>query len=137
MRTLRTLAFLLLGLTASPTVLAQNGPEITVFKTYEDFEAKRGQDYERYSGYMHVMGKVTLFLYDRGEKEKVKCANIWGFRYKDALFRVDKRYEQPAKLMSYGRLCYYENGMAISRCCGTAPTGPISRSGPTATCPRT
>jgi len=86
--------------------------EITVYKTYGDLTAKSGQDFEHYRGYSHTMGAVTLILDDHGDKVKIKCADFWGFRYKDALFRVDKRFDQPAKLISKGRMCYYENGPA-------------------------
>lgn len=108
----RTLLFIVANLALIFSAHSQEDPEITVYETYEDFANKKGRNYDRYTAYMHIAGKVTLILMHNNEKEKVKCADIWGFRYKDALFRIDRRYEQPARLMNYGRICYYENGAA-------------------------
>ncbi|HRF79898.1 MAG TPA: hypothetical protein PL070_07400 [Flavobacteriales bacterium] len=97
----------------SITISAQDeGPEVTMFSTYEDFAAKNGRNYQYFTAFQQVMGKVNLLLQHNGEKEKLKCADIWGFRYRDALFRIDHRYEHPVKLISYGNMCYYENGPA-------------------------
>lgn len=87
-------------------------PEITVYKTYEDFNQKKGQDYDTYHSANSLGAKVTLVFIHKGDKVKVKCGDIWGFRYRDALYRTDTNYEMPVKLISFGRLCYYENGPA-------------------------
>ncbi|MCU0318596.1 MAG: hypothetical protein MUE88_00745 [Flavobacteriales bacterium] len=108
----RILLFILANVALIFSAHAQADPEITIYDTYEDFETKKGRDFDHYTSAMHVAGKVTLILLHNNEKVKIKCSDIWGFRYKDALFRIDHRYDQPAKLMSYGRICYYENGPA-------------------------
>lgn len=46
------------------------------------------------------------------KKVKIHCKDIWGFSYKDALFRIDKNYSQPARVASSGKIIYYENGIA-------------------------
>ena len=58
-------------------------------------------------------GNVRLFFIDQqGNKKKIACKNIWGFKYGDALFRTEPRSSQPARVMSLGEIVYYENGLA-------------------------
>lgn len=86
--------------------------QITVYRTYEDFQNKNGEEYEDYLGYSHSMGKVKLFFIKDKKEIKTHCKDIWGFIYKDAFFRIDKNYNQPARVISAGKIVYYENGIA-------------------------
>lgn len=86
--------------------------EITVFKTYEDFLSDKGETYEEYKNHIAVMGSVKLILMKDRKKKTINCKDIWGFRMDDMLFRVHKKFKQPAKVMYEGSVVYYENGLA-------------------------
>jgi len=107
-RLFHALALVLFTLSA----FGQSPPEVRVYKTYEDFTEDRGEDYDSFKHCNHGMGSVTMVFLRDGEKKKVACKDIWGFRYKDALFRVEKTYSQPARLLVEGALCFYGNGWA-------------------------
>ena len=86
--------------------------EVIVFETFQDFVDQKGTTYDDYHGYSHAMGAVKIILKDNGKKVKIKCRDIWGFVYNDALFRTDHVHDQPVRLLSFGKICYYENGIA-------------------------
>jgi hypothetical protein len=86
--------------------------QITVYRTYEDFKNKNGEKYDDYHGYSHSMGRVKLTFKKDGKKIKIHCRDMWGFSYKDAFFRIDKKYNQPTRVISIGKIIYYENGIA-------------------------
>ena len=84
---------------------------VVVFRTYQDFENKRGETYDDYLGGVVQMGKLTMELSKGVLKENVKCSEIWGFTYNDKLFRVN-RMGSPVLVISQGKVCFYENGVA-------------------------
>jgi hypothetical protein len=86
--------------------------QVVVYPTFEDFKSKNGKLYDDYDGYMHVMGKVKLTFVKDGKSKNIACSDMWGFHYKDALFRIDKKHNQPTRVISDGKIIYYENGMA-------------------------
>lgn len=86
--------------------------QITVYRTYEDFQNKSGEKYDDYHSYSHSLGSVKLTFKKAGKKFKIRCRDIWGFSYKDAFFRIDKKYNQPTRVLSIGKIIYYENGVA-------------------------
>lgn len=85
---------------------------ITIYETYEDYQADKGEKYDSYHNHLTIAGSVRLILKKGGKKMKVNCKNIWGFKYDDALFRVDSKFNQPTKVVHEGDLIYYENGLA-------------------------
>lgn len=58
-----------------------------------------------------ILWSKLIFKKD-GEKIKIHCNDMWGFIYEDALFRVDKKLNQPTRAISVGKIIYYENGLA-------------------------
>lgn len=100
------LLFLFLTLFISLTIDAQ----VTVYITEDDYPNKAGVVYEDYSGWTSSGSNVTIVLLDKGNKVKLKCADIWGFVYKDKLFRVDKFNNQPVMLLHQGNACVYRPG---------------------------
>lgn len=86
--------------------------QVTVFRTYEDFKNERGENYDEYNSYLVALGSATLYFLKDNAKHKIQCKDIWGFVYKDVLFRIDEFSNQPARLMSHGKIFYYENGIA-------------------------
>jgi hypothetical protein len=85
--------------------------QIEIYRTYEDYQKKNGEKFDEYVGYFHSMGNVKLTFKKNGEKTKIFCKDMWGFLYKDVLFRVDN-FNQPTCVMSTGKIIYYENGIA-------------------------
>ncbi len=87
--------------------------QVTVYATYEDFVNQKGVQYDDYKSWAFAGRKMSLVLLKDGEKHKIGCdKKTWGFVYKDVLFRVYVKYRQPVRLMSQGKICYYENGAA-------------------------
>ena len=92
-------------------MLMANG-QVTIYRTYEDFTAKKGEKYDDYKGFMHVLGKVKLSFIKDKEVTKIACKDMWGFEYKNILFRIDHEHQQAACCINTGKICYYENGLA-------------------------
>jgi len=86
--------------------------QVTVFRTFEDFQNEEGEMYDDYHSYLHKMGAVTLKFINDKNKVKIHCDDMWGFIYKDVLFRIDKRTSQPTRVINSGKIIYYENGIA-------------------------
>lgn len=87
--------------------------QVIVYETYEDFQANNGTKYERYKSYSWSAGGVRLILFDKNNKKnKIACRDFWGFKIGDALFRVEKGNTNPVRVISVGKLVYYENGFA-------------------------
>lgn len=85
--------------------------QVIVYYTYEDFKYERGESFDDYSSYFMASAVTLTFVKDK-KKHKIKCKDMWGFVYKDVLFRVDEFNKVPARLMSFGKIFYYENGIA-------------------------
>jgi hypothetical protein len=85
--------------------------QLTIYRTFEDYQHEKGEVYDDYVGYSHVI-KVKLKLIKDGEEVTVSCKGVWGFKYKEGLFRVHEKLSQPARVMSVGNIVYYENGAA-------------------------
>jgi hypothetical protein len=85
--------------------------QVTIYRTFDDFENEHGEALDKYIGYMHMAGSVKLTFEKDGHKKKIHCRDMWGFRIGDDLFRIDKRYNQPTKVVSVGKICYYKNGI--------------------------
>lgn len=104
MRRISLLALLLFGLTAQTQTI--------IFRTAEDLDAGRGEKKGDVVDVAPVMGRMVLVLADGEGRERIPCKAIWGFRYKEALFRIEPGSQLPVRLMSQHTLCYYENGLA-------------------------
>lgn len=85
--------------------------QVTVYYTYDDFKNEKGENYDDYHGYF-MASAITITFVKNKKKHKIKCKDMWGFTYKDALFRIDEFNKVPARLMSFGKIFYYENGVA-------------------------
>lgn len=86
--------------------------QITIYNTYEDYKNNKGKTYEGFQ-YQTVTNKNFKMLFKaNGTKTVISTKDIWGFKYKDAIFRVDRTDNQPARIVSDGKIVYYENGHA-------------------------
>ncbi|AXT54669.1 hypothetical protein D1815_02460 [Aquimarina sp. AD1] len=88
--------------------------QVIVFKNFSDFSDKKGEFYDDYLGYKQSNSNFKLVLKKQGKKYKIDPEEIWGFVYKDALFRMDIENggKLPVRVISVGKLVYYENGKA-------------------------
>ena len=82
-----------------------------IYLTYKEFNDSTGEAFTDLS-MMHVMATVTITFTTSSGKVKYSGKEIWGYMYKDKLFRSDKRTGQFAMLVSKGKIYYYENGWA-------------------------
>lgn len=93
----------------SITVFAEQN---MLFMTYNDLKSGKGIPYdELYLMSPFGKGLVVSFMAN-GKKEKHHTKEFWGFIYKDALYRVAQCDMQLVKLISNGKIHYYENGWA-------------------------
>lgn len=88
--------------------------QVTIFKTYNDFKNRTGQVFDELTNYKQFDRKIKLILTKKNVETTIACKDIWGFIYKDALFRIDKDNggHSPTRVIAKGKLVYYENGMA-------------------------
>jgi hypothetical protein len=86
--------------------------QITVYTSYDDFINKKGKTYEGFQYHTATNKNFKLLFKSDGKKTVISCKDIWGFTYKDVLFRVDRTDNQPARVVSDEKIVYYENGGA-------------------------
>lgn len=87
--------------------------QIEVYRTFQDFESDKTEKFD----------DLNIYLFDRPEKQidyykfyknrtEIKSKDIWGFKYKDVLFRID--HDNPGhnavRVIAKNKLVYYENG---------------------------
>ena len=100
--------------------------QLNVYKTYDDYTAHKGNSYGDVEFKKWKGDENTLLVFERKGKEdvEVECANIWGFGYKEVLFRVSKdskyfvkkggvQVGTPFVVMFLDDVVYYENGLGI------------------------
>lgn len=93
--------------------LAQS--DAVLYPTYAAFERDTGEIVGTYVDLIPSFGRhILVFKSDEGRR-KVACDEVWGFRYKDVLFRIEGEGHLPVRLMTRGGVCYYENGPAHLR----------------------
>lgn len=90
-------------------------PEAVLYPTYAAFERDSGEVVGTYVDLLPASGKNMLVFKTATGRRKVQCDEVWGFRYKDVLFRIESERHLPVRLMTKGGVCYYENGPAHLR----------------------
>lgn len=94
-------------------IIFPSNAQFKVYSTFKDFENGKGIEYKTYKGNTLTAGNRTFWFSnteDGKEKIKVPAKEIWGFTYKDHIFRVDGY--MLLMLVSLGKVAYYENGFA-------------------------
>lgn len=116
-----------LFLLASVLTYVASFGNVEVFKTLEDF---KNNTPEKYSDELKYFAKgintgyeTTITVENNGIKKEIQAKDIWGFKYKNILFRTYKYNLQNIKgknesfglaaLVSEGKICYWENAMPI------------------------
>lgn len=91
--------------------------QVTVFKTYEGYKKGLGVFLDGYKYYgVNEKGGISLVFSkestaDDFDTYNINCMDFWGFKYGDnMLFVNDTATGIPFRVMSKGRLIYYENG---------------------------
>ena len=67
-------------------------------------------DYDKY--WYDTLGNSTVTFEKAGKKFTFDCSKIWGFQYHYKLFRSGKDGTPPLRIISAGKIVYYENGLA-------------------------
>jgi hypothetical protein len=101
------LFFAVLLISSSQNGFGQTG----YYRTYNDFKKDRLDVCEDYIMWMVSMGKTTIKFKQHGNKLSFSAGDIWGFKFKDVLFRFDAD-GFPVRVVSTGKITYYENGFA-------------------------
>ncbi|MFN8259828.1 MAG: hypothetical protein U0X41_02705 [Chitinophagales bacterium] len=89
--------------------------QVEVYKTYEDY---KNNIYTHYADYkkskVAASGADYIFIDDKSAEVSINTNTIWGFKYKDVLFRIFKlsAYAPAAAVINVGKVVYYENGDA-------------------------
>ena len=96
-------------------ILKTTNAQVEVYKTYSDYQNNISAKYADFlkNKIAHV-GQDLIFLDDKGEKVKINSTEIWGFKYKNTIFRfyLNDAYYPMAAVVNIGKLVYYENGIA-------------------------
>lgn len=105
--------FLALFMFTAAATSAQTG----VFKTYEDYVANKMEkmDDEYINLSMGSLGRGVFLKTTDGKKTKFKVDEIWGFMYKNHVFRsITNGYGKDvfAHVANSGKIIFYTNGVA-------------------------
>jgi len=82
-----------------------------VYTTYEDYAAGKIDPMDEIKNFSYGFG-TTVDFYKGKTKHAVKCKDMWGFKYKNTLFRIEPIQREPEAVVSLGKIVYYENGLA-------------------------
>ncbi len=95
----------------SITSFAKDDFTLTVYKTYEEYQSKKGEQLYEFIGYDWTMGSLHLYYRIKKRNEgKVKVTTAYGFKVGDQFYRVIKG--RPYRVLMQGKAVYYENGIA-------------------------
>ena len=100
--------------------------QLNVYKTYQDYEAGKAKTYGDVEFKKWKGNQNTVLVFGSKGKDDVEleCEKIWGFGYKEVLFRVskDSRYfvkkggpelGTPFVVMYLDDVVYYEKGLGV------------------------
>lgn len=87
--------------------------QVEVYRTFQDFENDNGEKFDDLDIYYFDKPENRLDYYKfYKNRTKIKSKDIWGFKYKNSLFRID--HDNPrhssARVIVKNKLVYYENG---------------------------
>ena len=82
------------------------------YKTYADYAANKIELMDEAVNCDFIAGRLFVRFKKGGQIVKVKCKDIWGFKFKSALFRDfhEKTTDYPCAVVSTGKIVYYEMG---------------------------
>ncbi|HRH39626.1 MAG TPA: hypothetical protein PK760_14850, partial [Flavobacteriales bacterium] len=99
--------------------------QLNVYKTYDDYLAHVAKSYGEVEFKKAKGDENTVLVFGAKGKDdvEVECAKIWGFGYKDVLFRVSKdskyfvkngaKVNAPMVVMFLDDVVYYEDGIGV------------------------
>lgn len=83
-----------------------------VFATHSDYVQHKIKPMDDFVMLVDTLGSFFIIFEKKGKKQKVECSKVWGFQYKFKLFRCNGAKHPPARVISNGKITYYENGPA-------------------------
>ncbi len=105
--TLKTLFFI-----AAFFAVSFSQAQIKTYSSYEAFQNKEGESFDDYKGSFQVTGSRFYSFIKDGKKVNVAAKKMWGFSFKNSLFRVLPKTGSIVKVINVGKIVYYENGIA-------------------------
>lgn len=110
------------------SIIASYADQILIYKTFNDYQNNTPTILEgEVEGFPDMQLNSTYHsgftVKTKEKKERFFAEEIWGFKFKDVLFRTFKFFLKQQKnglpsfgfmaLVSQGKICYWENGLAI------------------------
>jgi hypothetical protein len=95
--------------------------EIVLYKTYEDYVSENGEKMDFYAGWDYMGTRTSIDFKKGNELISVNASKYWGFKIDDCFFRFDE-YGTLIKLVSNGKIVYWENGLANLEMCENGTT---------------
>jgi hypothetical protein len=80
------------------------------YLTYNDYVKNKITTADDIKDLTYVGYKYSVVFIKDDEKVKVKCSDMWGFKYRGRLFRIEPEYIHPVMVKSQGKIVYYTNG---------------------------
>jgi len=103
---MKLLLLILAFLVISYSSFSQTG----LFRTYEDYQNNNIEKVNSMSHVSYSGGRYRMHYKDStGKKDKLKYSDVWGFMYEGHLFRSETRAEGFVRVITQGKLIYYEN----------------------------
>jgi hypothetical protein len=100
--------FLFVSILCMPVfICAQDGPKAKVFQEFSDLEQDAGIPHHDYLGIMKTGFRCYAFFTDGPRKARYSFKDIWGFSWRNDLYRVDA-YDMPIRLMEDGEICFWQ-----------------------------
>lgn len=91
--------------------LAADDFSLVVYKTYADYEAKKGEPMYEFIGFDWTLGILQLYYRVKKKEEgKVNATKYYGFSVGDQFYRIVD--SKPYRMLMQGKVVYYENGLA-------------------------
>ena len=91
------------------------------YKTFQDYKSGKLVKMDDGIGISYVLRRFFINFENGGKKVKVKCADMWGFVFKNQLFRINHTSleDDICTVVSMGKIVYYDNGwITISQLTG-------------------
>ncbi len=82
------------------------------YSTFEDYKSGNLVKMDSGIGISYVLRRFFIDFENNGSKEKIKCVDIWGFMFKNQLFRINHTNleDDIYSVESAGKVVYYTNG---------------------------
>ena len=105
------LIILLVSLVSIQSSTAKDDFSLTVYETYEDYKAQKGQSLFEFIGFDWTLGILNVYYrVKRKEEGRKNLTKYYGFSVGNQFYRIIK--SKPYRVLMEGKIVYYENGLA-------------------------